>query len=83
MDRLKEKEGGEVSVKTRVEIFGESFPDLVKAGVHAASNEGDGVTWIGAVEVEDFQACLPHVAGDSDILDHMVSDRFMAFDLVV
>ena len=74
MDRLKEKEGGEVSVKTRVEIFGESFPDLVKAGVHAAANEGDGVTWIGAVEVEDFQACLPHVAGDSDILDHMISD---------
>ena len=80
---MKDKEGGKISVKAGIEIFGEAFPDFGKAVVHPAADERDGVSWIGTVEVEDLESRLAHVAGDGDILDHMVSDRFMAFNLVV
>ena len=38
---------------------------------------------IGAVEVQDLEASRTHIAGDGDVLDHMIPDGFMAFDLVV
>ena len=38
---------------------------------------------VGAIEVYDLESGRTHISGDGDILDHMVSDRFMAFDLFV
>jgi len=69
LHRLKKKESGEISVETGVKIFGKSFPDLAEARVHPASDEGDGVTWVGAIEVKNFEARLAHISGDGDILD--------------
>ncbi len=83
MDRLKEKEGGEVSVKTGVEILCETFPNFGEAGVHPAFDKSVPVAGVGAVEVPNLESSRTHIAGDGDILDHMVSDRFMAFNLVV
>ena len=81
--RLKKKEGGKISVETGVKIFGKSFPDLAEARVHPAPDKGDGVTWVGAIEVKNFEARLAHISGDGDILDEMVTNRFVAFDFIV
>ena len=83
MESLKKEKGEKVSVKTGIEILCETLPNFGEAGVHPAFDKGVSVAWVGAVEVENFQACMTHVAGDGDILDHMVSDRFMAFNFVV
>ena len=80
---MKDKEGGKISVEAGIEIFGEAFPDFGKAVVHPAADERDGVSWIGAVEVEDLESCLAHVAGDGDIFDHVIANRFVAMDFVV
>jgi len=80
---LKDKEGGKISVEAGIEIFGEAFPDLGEAVVHPAANESNGVSWIGTVEVEDLESCLAHVAGDGDIFDHVIANRFVAMDFVV
>jgi hypothetical protein len=80
---LKDKEGGKISVEAGIEIFGEPFPDFGKAVVHPAANESNGVSWIGPVEVEDPESCLAHVAGDRNIFDHVIANRFVAMDLVV
>lgn len=83
MYRLKKKEGGKISVETGVKIFGESFPDLAEARVHPASDEGDGVTWVSAIEVKNFEARLAHISGDGDIFDHVVADGLVTIDFVV
>ena len=83
LHRLKKKESGKISVETGVKIFGKSFPDLAEAGVHPASDEGDGVTWVGAIEVKNFEARLAHISGDGDILDEMVTNGLVAFDFIV
>ena len=80
---MKDKEGGKISVEAGIEIFGEAFPDFGKAVVHSAADESNGVSWIGTVEVEDFESCLAHVAGDGDIFDHVIANRFVAMDFVV
>jgi len=80
---LKDKEGGKISVEAGVEIFGEAFPDFGEAVVHPAANESNGVSWIGTVEIEDFESRLAHVAGYGDIFDHVIANRFVAMDLVV
>ena len=80
---MKDKEGGKISVKAGIEIFGKAFPDFGKAVVHAAADESDGVSWIGTVEVDDLETCLAHVAGDGDVFDHVIANRFVAMDLVV
>ena len=80
---MKDKEGGKISVEAGIEIFGEPFPDFGKAVVHATADESDGVSWIGTVEVDDLETCLAHVAGDGDIFDHVIANRFVAMDLVV
>ena len=80
---MKDKEGGKISVEAGIEIFGEPFPDFGKAVVHAAADESDGVSWIGTVEVEDLEPCLAHVAGDGDIFNHVIANRFVPMDLVV
>ena len=80
---MKDKEGGKISVEAGIEIFGKAFPDFGKAVVHSAADESNGVSWIGTVEVEDFESRLAHVAGDGDIFDHVIANRFVAMDLVV
>ena len=83
MESLKKEKGKKVSVKTGIEIFRETFPNFGKAGVHPTFDKGIPVTRVGAVQVQDLESGRTHVTGDGDILDHMVSDRFMAFDLFV
>ena len=80
---MKDKEGGKISVEAGIEIFGEAFPDFGEAVVRPAADERDGVSWIGTVEVEDLESCLAHVAGDGDIFDHVIANRFVAMDFVV
>ncbi len=80
---MKDKEGGKISVKAGIKIFGKALPDFGKAVVHPAADERDGVSWIGTVEVDDLESCLAHVAGDGDIFDHVIANRFVAMDLVV
>ncbi len=80
---MKDKEGGKISVKAGIKIFGKALPDFGKAVVHPAADERDGVSWIGAVEIENFESCLAHVAGDRNIFDHVIANRFVAMDLVV
>ena len=80
---MKYKEGGKISVKAGIKIFGEAFPDFGKAVVHAAADERDGVSWVGTVEVENLKSCLTHVTGDGDIFDHVIANRFVAMDFVV
>jgi len=80
---LKKEKGKKVSIETRIEILCEAFPDFRKAGVHPAADKGDRMSRIGAVEVQDLEASRTHIAGDGDVLDHMIPDGFMAFDLFV
>lgn len=83
LEGLKEEEGGKIPIKTWVKIFGESFPDFWKASVHPASDQGDGVSGVGSIEVEDFEAGLAHVPSDGYILDQMATDGVVAFDFIV
>ncbi len=80
---MKDKEGGKISVKAGIKIFGKALPDFGKAVVHPAADERDGVSWIGTVEIENFEPCLAHVAGDGNIFDHVIANRFVAMDFVV
>ena len=83
MESLEKEEGEKISIKTGVEVFCETLPDFGEAGVHPALNKGVLVTWIRAVEVKDLESGRTHIAGDSDVLDHMIMDRFMAFDFFI
>jgi len=83
LESLKKEKGEKVSVKTWIEIFCETFPNFGEAGVHPAFDKSVPVAGVGAVEVQNLESSRTHIAGDGDILDHMVSDRFMAFDLFV
>ena len=83
MESLEKEEGEKISIKTGVEVFCETLPDFGEAGVHPALNKGVLVTWIRAVEVEDLESGRTHIAGDGDVLDHMIMDRFMAFDFFI
>jgi len=83
LESLKKEKGEKVSVKTGIEIFRETLPNFGEAGVHPAFDKGIPMAGVGAVEVQDLESGRTHVTGDGDILDHMVSDRFMAFDLFV
>jgi hypothetical protein len=83
LESLKKEKGKKVSVKTWIEIFCETFPNFGEASVHPAFDKSVPVAGVGAVEVQNLESSRTHIAGDGDILDHMVSDRFMAFDLFV
>lgn len=83
LDQLKRKEGGDVSVKAGVKIFGKALPDFAKAGVHAATDEGDGMPRTGAIKVKDLKAGWAHISGEGDIFHEVMSDRLMPPDLGV
>ncbi len=83
LEKLKKHEGEESSVKSGIEILGETVPKVGEIFIHPAANEGSPLSWVRGIQVHDTKACRFHFSSQGNVLDQMAADRVVSAQLFV